>query len=40
MPAGLVANELLTNALKHAFEGREGGTIMLHGDDPPRVAGS
>jgi two-component sensor histidine kinase len=30
MPAGLVVNELLTNALKHAFTGREGGTIQLH----------
>lgn len=30
MPAGLVVNELLTNALKHAFTGREGGTITLH----------
>ena len=30
MPAGLVANELLTNSLKHAFAGREGGTITLH----------
>lgn len=30
MPAGLVVNELLTNALKHAFEGRAGGTISLH----------
>ncbi|MDO8380115.1 sensor histidine kinase [Phenylobacterium sp.] len=29
MPAGLVVNELLTNALKHAFKGREGGTIKL-----------
>ncbi len=30
MPAGLVVNELLTNALKHAFEGRDGGAISLH----------
>jgi len=30
MPAGLVVNELLTNALKHAFDGRSGGTIVLH----------
>jgi two-component sensor histidine kinase len=30
MPTGLVVNELLTNALKHAFAGREGGTITLH----------
>jgi two-component sensor histidine kinase len=30
MPAGLVVNELLTNALKHAFVGRENGTIRLH----------
>jgi two-component sensor histidine kinase len=30
MPTGLVVNELLTNALKHAFQGRDGGTIRLH----------
>jgi two-component sensor histidine kinase len=30
MPAGLVVNELLTNALKHAFRGRDGGHISLH----------
>ena len=30
MPAGLVVNELLTNALKHAFVGREGGKVTLH----------
>lgn len=29
MPTGLVVNELLTNALKHAFTGRAGGTIRL-----------
>jgi PAS domain S-box-containing protein len=29
MPTGLVVNELLTNALKHAFQGRDAGTISL-----------
>ncbi len=36
MPAGLVVNELLTNSLKHAFEGREGGTITLNCLADPR----
>jgi PAS domain S-box-containing protein len=30
MPTGLVVNELITNALKHAFQDREGGIITLH----------
>lgn len=29
MPVGLVVNEVMTNALKHAFAGREAGTITL-----------
>ena len=32
MPTGLVVNELLINALKHAFVGRDGGTIMVHSE--------
>lgn len=30
LPTGMVVNELLTNALKHAFVGRDVGTITLH----------
>lgn len=29
MPAGLLVNEMLTNALKYAFVGRNGGTLKL-----------
>jgi two-component sensor histidine kinase len=29
MPTGLLVNELLANAFKYAFEGRETGTISL-----------
>jgi two-component sensor histidine kinase len=35
MPAGLVVNELMTNALKHAFDGRDGGTITLRSTTDP-----
>ncbi len=35
MPTGLVVNELLTNALKHAFVGRDGGSITLHSRTDP-----
>ena len=31
MPSGLVVNDVLTNRLKHAFKGRAGGIIKLHG---------
>lgn len=29
IPCGLIANELLTNALKHGFKGRERGTVRV-----------
>jgi two-component system, sensor histidine kinase PdtaS len=29
LPLGLIVSELVTNALKHAFEGRESGTILV-----------
>ena len=35
MPTGMVVNELLTNALKHAFVGREGGTITVNSFSGP-----
>lgn len=41
MPAGLIVNEVMTNALKHAFNGRDGGKIVLRGlvnDDGCRVS--
>lgn len=41
MPVGLIVNELMTNAFKHAFAGRETGTItvrcVLEDDDRFRV---
>jgi PAS domain S-box-containing protein len=30
LPTGLVVNEVMMNALAHAFAGRDGGTITLH----------
>jgi PAS domain S-box-containing protein len=30
MPTGLVVNEIMTNAFKHAFSGRESGTVTVH----------
>jgi two-component sensor histidine kinase/PAS domain-containing protein len=33
IPIGLIVNELVTNALKHAFRGREGGVVRIAFDD-------
>jgi two-component sensor histidine kinase len=30
IPCGLIINELVSNALKHAFRGRDGGVIEVH----------
>ena len=32
IPLGLIANELIANALKYAFTGRDGGEITLAGE--------
>ncbi len=39
IPCGLILNELVSNALKHAFVGRDSGnvTVALHGDGQSRV---
>jgi two-component sensor histidine kinase len=38
IPLGLIANELISNALKYAFTGRDGGEITLKGKrEPPRI---
>jgi two-component sensor histidine kinase len=38
MPVSLLVNELLTNAFKHAFNGREGGVIAAFAGDDDRKA--
>ncbi|MBI4776203.1 MAG: PAS domain S-box protein [Deltaproteobacteria bacterium] len=40
VPCGLILNELFSNALKHAFDGRDGGqvTVSLRGDAQGRVS--
>ena len=38
IPLGLIANELISNALRYAFTGREGRKITLNGKrDPSRI---
>jgi len=39
VPCGLILNELVGNALKHAFRNRDGGevAVQLHGDTPDRI---
>jgi two-component sensor histidine kinase len=34
VPCGIILNELLTNAVQHAFDGREGGTIKVSFTSP------
>jgi hypothetical protein len=36
IPCGLILNELITNAFKYAFRGREGGTITITMEQDPR----
>ncbi len=36
IPLGLLINEIISNALKYAFDGRRSGTIMVHLDGGPQ----
>lgn len=40
IPAGLILNELISNALKHAFPGGRKGTILVEGDRTVDQAGA